>query len=286
MALAMIHRFNTEVTGMKKLPGKATKLLFMVLALCTGVSSAAENPRGSAISGAEIVDLSHAYGENTIYWPTSPSAFELETLAHGETEGGYFYASNAFSTPEHGGTHMDAPIHFGEGRQTVDEIPVERLVAPAVVIDVSEAAAKDPDYVLLPADIERWEKTHGRIPEHAIVVLRTGWESRWGEVAAYLGDDTPGDASGLHFPSFGAEAAELLVKERNITGIGVDTASIDNGPSRDFMVHRITAAANVYGLENLMNLERLPATGATIIALPMKIAGGSGAPVRVIALLP
>ena len=265
---------------------KSMKPLFMALILCTDVVFGAENPQESAITGGGIVDLSHAYDEHTIYWPTSPSAFELKTLAHGKTEGGYFYASNAFCTPEHGGTHMDAPIHFGEGRHTIDKIPVERLVAPAVVIDVSEAAANNPDYVLAPADIERWEKTHGRIPEHAIVVLRTGWENRWGDVAAYLGDNTPGDASSLHFPSFGAEAAEFLVKERNIAGIGVDTASIDNGPSRDFMVHRITAAANVYGLENLMNLGRLPAAGATIIALPMKIAGGSGAPVRVIALLP
>jgi kynurenine formamidase len=253
------------------------KPLFMVLALCTGAVSGAENPQGTTIAGGDIVDLSHSYDEHTIYWPTSPSAFELKTLAHGETEGGYFYASNSFSTPEHGGTHMDAPIHFGEGRHTIDEIPVERLVAPAVVIDVSEAAATDSDYVLLPKDIERWENSHGRIPKHAIVVLRTGWESRWGDAAAYLGDDTPGDASSLHFPSFGAEAAEFLVNERNIAGIGVDTASIDNGPSRDFIVHRITAAANVYGLENLMNLGRLPAEGATIIALPMKIAGGAGA---------
>jgi kynurenine formamidase len=262
------------------------KPLFMVVALCTGAVSGAENPRGLAVTGGEVIDLSHAYDEHTIYWPTSPSTFELRTLAHGNTEGGYFYASNAFCTPEHGGTHMDAPIHFGAGRHTVAEIPVERLVAPAVIIDVREAAAKDPDYVLVPADIERWEKAHGRIPEHAIVVLRTGWESRWGDVKAYLGDDTPGDASNLHFPSFGAEAAEFLVRERRTAGIGVDTASIDNGPSRDFMVHRITAAANVFGLENLMNLGRLPPTGATLIALPMKITGGSGAPVRVIALLP
>lgn len=271
---------------MKKPPCESIKPLFMVLALCTTAVDGAENPQGSATGGGDIVDLSHAYDEHTIYWPTSPSAFEIKTLSHGKTVGGYFYAANTFCTPEHGGTHMDAPIHFGEGKHTVAEIPVERLVAPAVIIDVSEAAAKDPDYVLAPADIERWEKMHGRIPEHAIVVLRTGWETRWSDVKAYLGDDTPGDASDLHFPSYGAAAAEFLVKERKIAGVGVDTASIDHGPSRDFLVHRITAAANVFGLENLMNLERLPARGAMIIALPMKIAGGTGAPVRVIAMLP
>lgn len=235
---------------------------------------------------ARVIDLSHPYDEETIYWPTSPSAFQLNTLAHGETPGGYFYSANSFCTPEHGGTHMDAPIHFAAGRHTIDEIPVQRLVAPAVVIDVSAMAAKDADYLLSLDDVRRWEDRHGEIPAQAIVVMRTGWEQRWGDRKAYLGDDTPGDASNLHFPSFGAEAAEFLVKERAIVGIGVDTASIDNGASKDFRVHRITAEANVYGLENLMNLDQLPARGATLVALPMKIAGGSGAPVRVIALLP
>jgi len=264
----------------------AVRPLLKILVLCTAGVYGPGSLLAADLSTGTIVDLSHPYDEHTIYWPTSPSAFELKTLSHGRTEGGYFYAANSFCTPEHGGTHMDAPIHFGEGRLTIADIPVERLVAPAVVIDVSEAAAQDPDYVLTPADIERWENAHGRIPAHAIVVLRTGWESRWGDVRAYLGDDTPGDASHLHFPSFGAAATELLVKARHIAGIGVDTASIDHGPSHDFRVHRIAAAANVYGLENLMNLDRLPATGATLIALPMKIAGGSGAPARVIALLP
>ena len=258
----------------------------MLFALYAGYASADLDYKSPAMHGGTIIDLTHAYDEHTIYWPTSPSAFKLKTLAHGHTAGGYFYSANSFCTPEHGGTHMDAPIHFGEGRQTVAEIPVERLVAPAIVIDVSKFASKKRDYRLEPTDIARWEEAHGRIPEHAIVVLRTGWENRWADVKAYLGDDRPGDASNLHFPSFGAAAAEFLVKERNIAGLGVDTASIDNGPSKDFMVHRIAAAANVFGLENLTNLGHLPAIGATIIALPMKIAGGSGAPVRVIALLP
>lgn len=270
---------------MKRLFSRPVIMLLTLLTPWPAWAGDAE-PGAAAAGKHRVVDLSHPYDEQTIYWPTSPSSFELTTLAHGETPGGYFYSANSFCTPEHGGTHMDAPIHFGEGRHAIDEIPVERLLAPAVVIDASEAAAKDPDYVLTPEDIHRWEQLHGRIPGRAIVVLRTGWERRWGDRKAYLGDDTPGDASNLHFPSFGAEAAEFLVRERQIAGIGVDTASIDNGVSKDFRVHRITADANVYGLENLMNLDRLPATGATLVALPMKIADGSGAPVRVIALLP
>lgn len=147
-------------------------------------------------------------------------------------------------------------------------------------------AASDPDYVLTLADVQTWETKHGRIPAGSVVILRTGWASRWGNKKAYLGDDTLGDASRLHFPSFGKEAAEYLVHEKKIAGLGVDTASIDSGASRQFMVHRIAGAANVFGLENLTNITSLPPTGAMILALPMKIAGGSGGPVRVIALVP
>jgi kynurenine formamidase len=265
---------------------RAKYSMALLFALFTGHAASAVEQGHPVLQGGGVVDLSHVYDDKTIYWPTSPTAFELKTLAHGHTDGGYFYSANSFCTPEHGGTHMDAPIHFADATQTIDEVPVERLVAPAVVIDVSAAASKDPDYRLQPADIERWEGEHGRIPEHAIVVLRTGWEGRWGDVKAYLGDDRPGDASNLHFPSYGAAAAAFLVKDRNIAGLGVDTASIDHGASKDFMVHRVTAEANVFGLENLTNLGQLPATGTTIIALPMKIAGGSGGPVRVIAVLP
>jgi kynurenine formamidase len=204
----------------------------------------------------------------------------------GETPGGYFYSANAFAAPEHGGTHLDAPIHFAAGRHTADRIPLERLVAPAVVSDVAERAARDPDYRLTTDDVAAWERAHGRIPAGAIVLLRTGWGTRWPDRKAYLGDDTPGDASRLHFPSFGAEAARLLVRERRVAAIGADVASIDHGQSADFPVHRLAAAANVPALENLAALDELPATGAVVIALPMKIEGGSGGPVRVIALVP
>lgn len=238
------------------------------------------------LSSAKIVDLSHSFDKQTIYWPTSPSGFELKPLYRGLTERGFFYFANTFCSPEHGGTHIDAPMHFADGRRTNAEMPTDQLIGPAAVIDVNAKAAKDPDYRLTPSDIAAWEAEHGRIPDGAILLLRTGWSARWPDKKAYLGDDTPGDASNLHFPSFGPEAAAFLVNERHVRLIGVDTASVDHGPSRDFLVHRIVAAANVGGLENLTNLDQLPPRGAFVIVLPIKIAGGSGGPARVVALLP
>lgn len=235
---------------------------------------------------ARLVDLSYAYDENTLYWPTSPSSFELHQLHHGPTEAGFFYAASTFSTPEHGGTHMDAPIHFFEGGETAAEVPLSRLIAPAVVIDVASKAADDPDYRLTPEDVEAWEAAHGQVPQGAIVLLHTGWGARWPHRASYFGSDVPGDASDLHFPSYGPGAAKLLVEERRAAVLGVDTASIDHGPSADFPVHQIAGAAGVPGLENVANLGELPATGAWVFALPMKIAGGSGGPVRIAALVP
>lgn len=236
--------------------------------------------------GFRVVDLSHAYDENTIYWPTSPSGFELDVLSEGTTEGGYYYSANSFCTPEHGGTHLDAPVHFAEGAHDAAEIPVEKLVGPAVVIDVTDAAAENPDYRLTGERVRAFEAEHGEIPAGAIVVMRTGWWKRWPDTRAYLGDDTKGDASNLHFPSYGETAARYLIEERAVAVLGVDTASIDYGQSRDFMVHRVAGKANVPGLENLTNLDQLPATGAWIIALPVKIDKGSGGPVRVVALVP
>lgn len=233
-----------------------------------------------------VVDLTHAYDENTLYWPTSPSSFELKVLHDGMTEGGYYYRANSFCTPEHGGTHLDAPVHFAEGAHDTADIPVDRLMGPAVVMDVGGEASADPDYRLTPERVRTFEKAHGEIPEGSIVILRTGWHQRWPDRKAYLGDDTPGDASNLHFPSYGEAAARFLVEERKVAVLGVDTASIDYGQSRDFIVHRVAGKANVPGLENLANLDELPATGAWVIALPVKIERGSGGPTRVIALVP
>jgi kynurenine formamidase len=238
------------------------------------------------LSSYRMIDLTHALNAKTIYWPTSPTTFKLDSLSYGQTPGGWFYSSFAFSAPEHGGTHLDAPIHFGEGHLTVDRVPLDRLIAPAVVIDITAKVRTDADYRLTREDVLAFERTNGKIPAGTIVLLRTGWSTRWPDKKSYMGDDTPNDASKLHFPSFGVEAARLLIQERRAAAIGVDVASIDYGASQDFMVHRIAAAADVPGIENLTNLNLLPPTGATIFALPMKIEGGSGGPVRVVALVP
>lgn len=234
----------------------------------------------------QLVDLSHAYSSETLYWPTSPSRFERRELSFGETAGGWFYSAYSICTPEHGGTHLDAPLHFASDGLAADRIPLENLVGDAVVIDVSEQAAADRNYRLTVDDVLSFEEEHGRIQPGAIVLLRTGWSRFWPDAERYLGDDTPGDASNLEFPSYGADAAGILVDERRVAVLGVDTASTDYGKSTDFVVHRIAAAQNVSGLENLTNLDRLPPTGALIIALPMKIEGGSGGPARVVALVP
>jgi D-alanyl-D-alanine dipeptidase/kynurenine formamidase len=238
------------------------------------------------LADAMVVDLTHPFDPSTLYWPNATSGFELKTLHAGPTPGGWYYASNSFCAPEHGGTHMDAPIHFAEGKHTADGVEMDRLVLPMIVIDVTPKAAADSDYRLTVDDVTSWEKTNGTIPAGTAVILRTGWSDRWPDRKRTFGDDTPGRTDHLHFPAYGKDAAALLVESRKVAVLGLDTPSLDHGPSTDFPAHRIAAAANVPGLENLTGLAALPPTGAWLIALPMKIAGGSGGPLRAIALVP
>lgn len=254
--------------------------MLLTVGLCA-VAFAAQAPR---FDTAKLVDLTWPYDARTIYWPTA-QPFHYEKEHWGQGPGGYFYAAGRFAASEHGGTHLDAPVHFAEGRRAADEIPVADLLLPAVVIDVRGKAAADPDYAVAPADIAGWERNHGRIPAGSAVLIRTGWGRFWPDRRKYLGTDKPGDVAGLRFPGIGVEAAKMLVA-RGIRAVGIDTPSLDHGRSKDFLAHRILLAENIYGLENVANMEKLPATGATLIALPMKIAGGSGAPVRIVALLP
>ncbi|MDT8342138.1 MAG: cyclase family protein, partial [Longimicrobiales bacterium] len=237
-------------------------------------------------SAGRWVDLSHAFGPSTIYWPTDTAGFQLEELAYGRTEEGWFYASYAFATAEHGGTHLDAPIHFAEGRRTADRIPLSDLMGPAVVVDVTAEAHAD--YLVTVADLEAWETAHGQIPEGAVVLLRTGWGARWGDRAAYLGTDAVGPeaVAELHFPGLSPEAAAWLVENRSIVAMGIDTPSVDYGQSADFRAHAVLYEADIAGFENVARLEELPEHGAYVVALPMKIEGGSGGPLRIAAFVP
>ena len=259
--------------------------LAITVCLFASSCSTARPPQPSAqIDPAKLIDLSYSFDDKTIYWPNG-EGFRHRKVGWALTPQGYWYAAGEFTAAEHGGTHLDSPIHFGQGKRALDRIPVADLVGPAVVVDVTAKAVRDRDYRATPDDLLGWEKAHGRIPPRAIVVFRTGWGQYWPDKKQYLGSDVPGDVQHLHFPGIAREAAQLLV-ERRVHGVAIDTASMDYGPSTDFIVHQVLNGADIYGIENLANAERLPEQGATLIALPIKIAEGSGGPVRVVALLP
>jgi kynurenine formamidase len=235
--------------------------------------------RGVSDGSTRVVDMTYAINGKLPAWPGDDRTFEAKVEATPEKDG---YFARSFWTLEHYGTHMDAPAHFPPGKEYLDQIAVQHLFAPAVVIDVREEASKDQDYRLRVMRVEKWEALHGRIPAGAVVLLRTGWASRWPDRARYRNMDSAGM---MHFPGFSVEAARLLI-ERGVVGLGIDTLSIDYGLSKDFEVHRVTLPAGLYQLENLANLDQLPDSGAFLISAPIKLEGGSGGPVRVFALLP
>jgi kynurenine formamidase len=237
-----------------------------------------------SINPAKLVDLTYPFNERTIYWPNA-KGFVHRKDGWGKTPLGYWYAAGGFSTDEHGGTHIDSPIHFAQGKLTLEQIPVEKLAGPAFVVDITGPSTSNRDYQATPADVMAFEKQHGRIPAGAIVLFRTGWGKFWPDKKRYLGSDAAGDTANLHFPGIRPDAAALLAT-RGIAGIGIDTASTDHGPSKRFDTHQVLSEANIYGLENVANLERLPAKGATLIVAPMKITNGTGGPTRILALLP
>jgi kynurenine formamidase len=266
------------------------RVLVVIATLLAGACSASPSPSSSSLSAfpaGTLVDLSHSYDAQTIFWPTA-ERFRLEKVADGITPGGWYYAANNFFTAEHGGTHIDAPVHFAQGHQSVDQIPLDRLIGPAVVVDVREASGRDADYQVTVDDFLRAERENGPIPRDAIVLLRTGFSTRWPDAEKYLGTSERGDAAvaQLHFPGLHPDAARWLVANRPIKAIGIDTASIDYGQSKLFESHRVLYEKDIPAFENLTALDRLPARGASVIALPMKIAGGSGAPLRAVAVLP
>lgn len=233
-----------------------------------------------------IIDLTYPFDSTTIYWPTE-KGFRFEKGFEGITPNGFFYSANTFSAPEHGGTHLDAPIHFAEGKNTADEIPVERFVGIGVVVDVAEKCAADRDYQVLIEDFVEWERRHGELPKDCIVLLRTGFGKYWPDRVQYMGtaERGPEAVAKLRFPGLHPETAKWLVSSRPIKAIGIDTPSIDYGKSVYFESHVALFTANLPAFENVANLDQLPEAGFSVIALPMKIKGGSGGPLRIIALL-
>ena len=234
---------------------------------------------GVSSGKTRVLDLSYAINDKLVPWPGDEKFFEAKVNASVEKNG---YFTRSFWMLEHYGTHLDAPAHFPPGKTTVDQIPVKQLFGPAVVIDVRAESDKDADYQLGTARVEDWEKRHGRIPEGAIVLLRTGWATRWPDARKYRNQDAQGK---MHFPGFSPEAAKMLM-ERKVSGLGCDTLSIDHGASTDYAVHHLALGAGLYHLENLADMSEMPETGAFLIVAPIKLEGGSGGPVRVFALLP
>jgi kynurenine formamidase len=263
--------------------------LALLLALaCRAPEQPSQPPSGpDLLSSGSWVDLSHDFSSETIYWPTA-RRFTLDVVSAQVTPGGFYYAANDFATSEHGGTHLDAPIHFAQGGHTAEQVPLERLIGPAVVVDVVSQADANADYRLDAAVLEEWERRNGRIPDSTIVLIRTGWSSRWPDQARYLGTTRTGPAgvAELHFPGIDSSAARWLAAERRVKSVGIDTPSIDYGQSGTYDSHRILLGQNIPAFENVTNLERLPASGAWVVALPMKIKGGSGGPLRIVALVP
>jgi kynurenine formamidase len=264
------------------MPGSKLSALIVAAALASCAQAPPPQP-SDPFAGMEWIDLTHAYNAETIFWPTG-KPFEHIQTSWGEADGGYFYSAYDFAVSEHAGTHVDAPIHFSAGGATVDEIPLGNLIGPAVVIDVVAQAAANRDYLASVEDLSKYEAEYGQITSGDLVLVRTGWSSRWPNTLEYMGDDRPGRADQLHFPGIAPELAEALV-QRGVKGVGIDTASMDYGPSMDFQTHRILMGAGITGLENLTGLDALPARGSWIVAMPMKVGAGSGAPARIAALV-
>ena len=279
--LARTAHFNVTIRGIRPMSANSIAIAASAAALMQVSTALAQD-----LSSGRWIDLTHPFNAESVYWPTA-EMFEKQTVAEGPTEGGYYYSAYNFSAAEHGGTHLDAPIHFAEGANTADVIPVEQMIGPGFVIDVTAQAAEDVDYRVSAADIEAFEQEHGQIPEGGIVLLNTGRAALYLDREAYMGTAERGAeaVAKLHFPGLGVDAAELLV-QRGIGAVGIDTPSIDHGQSTNFETHVALMTNNVPAFENVDDMSELPPTGSTIVALPMKIEGGSGGPLRIVAWLP
>ena len=262
-------------------------LLFPLIALIITSCETKTNNDDVAkmLATGKWIDLTYSFNAKTVYWPNNPTGFKLDTQVNGVTPAGFYYTSNAFSAPEHGGTHLDAPLHFAKDHFSADQVPLSDLTGSAVVIDVSGNAMENRDYLISVNDIESWEKKNGNIPDSSIVLFRTGYGKFYPDPKNYLGTDVKGaDAIPLlHFPGIDPASATWLTSNRKIKAVGIDTPSMDYGQSKDFKTHQVLLGKNIPGFENVANMDQLPTKGAYIVALPMKIEHGSGGPLRIVA---
>ena len=254
--------------------------LFLCLWFC-GCASPDEDRFDQLFSGKlQLLDLTYPLSSTNPYWPGGTyKPFQLDTLATFEQDG---VLSLAYATPEHLGTHLDAPNHFYAGQIPVNQIAVKNFFGAAVVVNVVAKCEADADYLLTKQDLLDWEDVYGPIPEGSIILMYTGWGKKWLDFEAYKNTDADGT---MHFPGFSEKAARFLVRERQIQGIGIDNLSVDYGLSSDFIVHYIVNGAGKYQLENVANLDQLPPRGAFLIIAPIKIEGGSGGQTRIYAVL-
>jgi kynurenine formamidase len=264
------------------------KLFLKKIVVVASVVSICLAAQPGQVDKDKLLDMTYPFDRDSIYWPTA-KPFKLDKVSWGISDGGWWYASNEFAASEHGGTHADAPIHFAQNGRTIDQIPLAEWIGPAVKIDVGEKCALNRDYLLQTEDIQDWEKTYGKIPDEAWVIMFTGIGTRYyPNRMKVLGTEKTGAEAlaELSFPGFSSQAVEFLVRDRNIRGIAIDTPSIDYGKSKKFKVHQILFAADKLALENIANLDKLSARGATLYVIPMLIKEGTGAPARVFAILP
>lgn len=261
-------------------------LKFCLLLLSTMVFNVS-NATAQDFSNGRWVDLTHTFDENTVYWPTADQ-FKKTTVFEGQTDKGFYYTAYNFAAAEHGGTHLDSPIHFFKGRKTVEQLSLNQLIGKVVVIDIKQKTQKDRDYQLTVADIKAFEKNHGKIADGSIMLINTGFAQYYNDRKKYMGTDIRGAQGVKHlsFPGISAKAAKFIATKRKIKAVGLDTPSLDYGKSILFEAHVILFEANIPGFENVANLNALPPTGATVVALPMKIKGGSGGPLRIVAFIP
>ncbi len=258
---------------------------FLPLIAIITLLSCKQNTASNFPADTEWIDLTYSFDSTTLYWPNNTKPFVHSTDAEGVNDKGWYYSSYSICTPEHGGTHLDAPVHFAQGKQTVDEIPLGSLTGKAVLIDVSKKALANRDYLISVKDIEEWEAVNGTIPEHTIILFRTGYGAFYPDRANYFGSAKTGPEAlpELHFPGIDPAAAKWLTENKKVKAVGLDTPSLDYGQSTEFETHRELMGHNIPGFENLAHLDQLPATGIYVVALPMKIGKGSGGPLRIIA---